>query len=537
MLRRSPDSKTCARGRMCPWAKSGGSSDADADEALRVASAEGFRSRGDKVNVSQSRFSVRLAGTGLRSVVDLRKIHANYGDPSVKEALPVGIFGEDRVAAIFDSSRDMDRVGSPRLPRTEHGGGFQNRVSHAHDLERRALEQAIVVAEQFEITVAEGLAANFEAREAGRHQCHGWAEPRMAKPLQGGVLEDRLAFERVDDGIGVYVETHYRQELRSSSIWRSMSSFVRAPAGRLSMNAIRSPSALLSFESERYARTSTRSMFPGKGASRRISPSSMWAGIVMDSVMALPVDEDPTLTAFCPTKRRRTGHESRRTAESVRSVPSPSAPERALTLGGMATAVDSDVANEDWTYAYEPDMNWLTSSTNGLSTNNQTWTYDSLGRFTSNSRVASTFTYPSTGNPRVHAPTQISGGTLGTVNFSYDSNGNMTSGNGRAMTWNPDNLITQVVANSVTTNYEYGPEGDRIKKTSGGLVTYYPFGDAYEAIPSQGKYTIYFDLGFGIVAKKIGPSLTYWLHGDRLGSMNAKTGAAGDYANCVPTFQ
>ena len=191
---------------------------------------------------------------------------------------------------------------------------------------------------------------------------------------------------------------------------------------------------------------------------------------------------------------------------------------------GMVTAVDSDISNEDWTYSYD-ELNRLTSSTNGAAGNDQTWAYDSLGRFTSNSRVGTTFTYPGTGAARPHAPTSISGGPLGSLTFSYDGNGNLASGNSRSYTWNANNQITQVIANSATTTFTYGPDGDRIKKASGAVVAKYPFGDDYE-IDASGTVTKYFNAGFGPIAKKVGTTL-YWLHTDRLGSINASTDAGG----------
>ena len=195
---------------------------------------------------------------------------------------------------------------------------------------------------------------------------------------------------------------------------------------------------------------------------------------------------------------------------------------------GMVMVVDSDVTNEDWTYIYD-DLNRLTSATNGLGANNQTWAYDNIGRFTSNSRVGTTFTYPALGSARPHAPATISGGPLGALSFTYDNNGNMKTGNGRTMTWNADNLITQVVANSKTTTFTYGPEGDRIKKSQPfSPLLKYPFGDDYELSGPDGSemVTKYFNAGFGVIAKKVGPTL-YWLHTDRMGSINATTDAVG----------
>lgn len=195
-----------------------------------------------------------------------------------------------------------------------------------------------------------------------------------------------------------------------------------------------------------------------------------------------------------------------------------------LNDAGMATAVDSDVTNEAWAYAYD-ELNRLTSSTNGVPANNQTWSYDEIGRIQSNSRVGNYDYPPATNSARPHAPWQIGGGPLGLSTFAYDANGNMLSGNGRLMTWNPENMITQVVANSRTTTFTYGPDGDRIKKAEGSTVLRYPFGDDYE-IATDGTVTKYFNAGFGPIAKKVAGTL-YWLYTDRLGSINATTDDTG----------
>jgi len=149
-----------------------------------------------------------------------------------------------------------------------------------------------------------------------------------------------------------------------------------------------------------------------------------------------------------------------------------------LNEAGLADSVTSDVPSESRTYGYDG-LNRMTSSTNATHpTVNQEWAYDTLGRFTSNSRVGTT--YPNAGQPRPHAPTQISGGSLGALTFIYDANGNMTAGNGRTMAWDANNRIREVTAGGNTTTFAYGPDGTRVKKISGSSVVKYPFGDDYE---------------------------------------------------------
>jgi hypothetical protein len=83
-----------------------------------------------------------------------------------------------------------------------------------------------------------------------------------------------------------------------------------------------------------------------------------------------------------------------------------------------------------------------------------------------------------------------------------------------------------------TTSFTYGPDGARIKKVSGTSITKYPFGDDYEVDGTNGTVTKYFNAGFGVIAKKVTltggfASYLYWLHTDRMGSINATTDVGG----------
>jgi RHS repeat-associated protein len=190
-----------------------------------------------------------------------------------------------------------------------------------------------------------------------------------------------------------------------------------------------------------------------------------------------------------------------------------------LNDAGMAETVTSAVSNEQWAYEYD-DLNRVKLATNGVAANTQTWTYDEIGRITTNSRVGAYEYNVGTGVNPVHGPKRVNG-----VEFSYDANGNMESGNGRTMGWNEENMIASVETNTGTTSFTYGPDGARIKKTQGSTVIRYPFGDDYE-IATDGTVTKYFNAGFGPIAKKVGGTL-YWLHTDRLGSINATTDDTG----------
>jgi RHS repeat-associated protein len=186
---------------------------------------------------------------------------------------------------------------------------------------------------------------------------------------------------------------------------------------------------------------------------------------------------------------------------------------------GMLEGVTSPFPDESWSYDYD-DLYRLTQATNtGNPAESQSWQYDAIGRITYNSRIGA-YTYPGAGLPRPHAPL-----TAGVNSYSYDLNGNLLTGGGRTLVWNPDNLPTQVTAGQTTVDFTYGGLGDRLKKTSGSGTSLYPMGDDYEV--TGGVVTKYVSAqGLGVVAKRTGGA-TFWLHADRLGSVQAVTDAAG----------
>lgn len=168
----------------------------------------------------------------------------------------------------------------------------------------------------------------------------------------------------------------------------------------------------------------------------------------------------------------------------------------------------SPFQNEGWSYAYD-DLHRLTSATS-LSTpaESQTWSLDTIGRITYNSRVGSYAYSPS----RPHAPAAVAGNP-----YTYDANGNLTSGGGRTPQWNVYNKPTEISG----AQFFHDGLGERVKKTSALGTSLYPMGDDYEI--TNGVVTKYITVpGLGVVAKRRG-SETFWMHTDRLGSIQAIT--------------
>ncbi|WP_226804195.1 RHS repeat-associated core domain-containing protein [Amylibacter sp. SFDW26] len=137
------------------------------------------------------------------------------------------------------------------------------------------------------------------------------------------------------------------------------------------------------------------------------------------------------------------------------------------SLNGRVMSVDStmNAGSFDYTYDY---IGRLLSATNkaGLTEFNQSFTYDRAGRMRSNSHLG-TYNYAnakqvgSNGNsPHSHAPSSVAGQT-----FTYDANGNMTTGlHGKTMTYDGENRPLSVVHNGKRTEYVYGPSGTRLMK-------------------------------------------------------------------------
>jgi YD repeat-containing protein len=58
--------------------------------------------------------------------------------------------------------------------------------------------------------------------------------------------------------------------------------------------------------------------------------------------------------------------------------------------------------------------------------------------------------------------------------YTYDINGNLTSGGGRTLTWNNDQQpLTITGPDAVQETYRYDADGQRARRTRSGVTTYY----------------------------------------------------------------
>jgi RHS repeat-associated protein len=133
------------------------------------------------------------------------------------------------------------------------------------------------------------------------------------------------------------------------------------------------------------------------------------------------------------------------------------------------------------------------------------------------------------------------------ASYAYDANGNMTSGNGRSITWNDDNLPTYISSTSTvsgnnavtgTSNFSYGPDLQRYQQTAtdsnivGNTTTTYVSG-LFEVVntSSSTQYRHNIVTGSGVVAvhtlDQSGTPTTEYIHSDHLGSSDTITDHTG----------
>ncbi|HQR15828.1 MAG TPA: SpvB/TcaC N-terminal domain-containing protein [Nitrospira sp.] len=166
--------------------------------------------------------------------------------------------------------------------------------------------------------------------------------------------------------------------------------------------------------------------------------------------------------------------------------------------------------------------------TNGA-TASLTYTYDELGNLTFNSQVG-TYAYPASGSTSVrpHAVT-----TAGSNSYSYDANGNLTTGAGRSLTYNLENKPLTVVISGQTTTFVYDGDGGRVKKIAGTTTTRY-VSKLYECDNTSCSRMVF--AGDQRIATIGASGSIYYYHTDHLGSSSVITDSAGAKVQAVTYF-
>jgi RHS repeat-associated protein len=189
-------------------------------------------------------------------------------------------------------------------------------------------------------------------------------------------------------------------------------------------------------------------------------------------------------------------------------------------------------------------LNRLTSSGSGSSCNTGAHTYEvyspggNIQRKSDVCTASDCMTYGAGAGP--HALTGIAGTVNGIVNptFSYDANGNMTSGLGRTMSWTASNMVSEVSEGTMAVDWLYGPDRMRYKKCLGGCaspttLTTYLNGPAYSEKVVSGSTTTwndYISADGQLVAVRFdsaGTATMRYVVSDHLGSSSVLTDASG----------
>jgi RHS repeat-associated protein len=154
--------------------------------------------------------------------------------------------------------------------------------------------------------------------------------------------------------------------------------------------------------------------------------------------------------------------------------------------------------------------------------------YDALGNITSKSDVGS-YSYD---NTKEHQVTSTSNGWT----FTYDNNGNMTSGRNATITWKSYNYPASITNGSDTSSFDYTPDRQYWRQisnyTSGGAATTIYVGGLLEKV-TTGAGTDFRHMiragGASIIVSRqsSGTNSTHYVTRDHLGSSSAVTNSAG----------
>jgi RHS repeat-associated protein len=163
-----------------------------------------------------------------------------------------------------------------------------------------------------------------------------------------------------------------------------------------------------------------------------------------------------------------------------------------LNQKGMITSVTSPTTGMSWTYAYDGLDRLVTANNTNTPVESRSYLYDAADNMLRNSGLNTTacpglaadnMVYPVQGatSIRPHAPTSICN-----VPVTYDANGNTTlydvDGAGakapRKLVYDLENRIIAVERGGIVTSFAYGPDGERVAKSSGTSKTLYIGNDA-----------------------------------------------------------
>jgi len=163
-------------------------------------------------------------------------------------------------------------------------------------------------------------------------------------------------------------------------------------------------------------------------------------------------------------------------------------------------------------------------------------TYDRLGNITSKSDVGAYSTAATSicavNGFRPHAVTSVSG-TKNTT-YCYDANGDLTSGDGRQVTYSAFGMPVAITQNLRSIEIAYGPDRNRFKRVdineTGTKTTRYIAGGALEIVAGGGQTVYKTHVGVAVIIDAIGAQSTTetrYLLKDHLGSTDVILDADG----------
>lgn len=167
----------------------------------------------------------------------------------------------------------------------------------------------------------------------------------------------------------------------------------------------------------------------------------------------------------------------------------------------------------------------------------KTFSYNAVGSIVTKSDHGA-YSYPAqgVGSVRPHAVSSVVTAS-GTKTYAYDANGNMTSGDGRTLTWTPFNMPLAITQGASTLTFAYDTERQRIKQVAPDGTTHY-INDTSAGLKvekfigaSSMRWNNYVYAAGGIVAVVYdnvgGTSSTRYFHKDHLGSTAVITNETG----------
>jgi RHS repeat-associated protein len=204
-------------------------------------------------------------------------------------------------------------------------------------------------------------------------------------------------------------------------------------------------------------------------------------------------------------------------------------------LGNPLSRSDANTSLSE-TFTYDG-LNRLTSSKVNLSPTplSKSFAYDPIGNLISKSDVG-TYTYPAPGSPQPHAVVSVSGGSL-SATFTYDADGNQTSGLGRSIVYTSYNKPASITQGARTISFVDDTEHQRYKQVTPEGTTLYIAGfgvlaEVNNPGASGQKWTDYLSVGNAKVGMRVLQTAsetlsTRYFHTDHLGSISVITNENG----------